>query len=277
MMSFCIKYLIETRNEADKCSAATALGHIKDPRALLILTDLINDENAGDKLHKTAIEALQRLSKIYRKYENAINQLLVAVEEKDHKKSIQILIQNFEKQERKFVQSAYVIGREYMRLKQYPEAREWLQKAKIRNRQTVVYVHQISERIEICNEKLFAEGDTLFQTGDYYNALERYALASHDLRHEDKLRFVCHLRLACVYSKLMHYKDAYQETLHALHDHHATDMSLQLNALLKNLQEKHTTAPLSDEKRKSILTEIDSYVADVMAGLTARQSADKKT
>ncbi len=276
MMSFCIKYLVETRNETDKCEAAKALGHAKDPGALLILVDVINDDNAGVNLHSTAIEALQNLSKIYHKYEGAINDLLSAVENKDHQKSIDTLLLNFENQGKHYVQSAYVIGREFMRLKQYPEAREWLQKAKIRNRQTVVYVHQISERIDTCNERLFSEGDTLFQVGDYYDALERYALASHDLPQDEKLRFVSHLRLACVYCKLKHYKDAYQETLHALHDQHDTDTSLQLNDLLKKQQGETAGKPLSDKEGKVILEKIDQYATDIIAGLTARRHVDKQ-
>ena len=52
MMTFCIKYLVETRNEAQKCEAAQALGQVKDPGALLILVDLINDESAGENLWK---------------------------------------------------------------------------------------------------------------------------------------------------------------------------------------------------------------------------------
>lgn len=270
MMPFCIKYLVETSNEAEKCEAAKALGQVKDPGAILILVDVINDEGAEEGLHKTAGEALRTLSKIYRKYEDIINDLLSAVEETDHQKTIDILISNFEHRQKLYVQSPYVIGREFMRLKKYAEAREWLQKAKIRNNKTVVYIHQISELIDICNEKLFTEGDVLFQVGDYYNALERYALASHDLRFMEKQRFVSHLRLACVYSKLTHYEDAYQETLHALHDHHETDTSLRLNKLLKNQLDEINRTPKQEGKRKTTLDQIDKYVTDVMTRLTAR-------
>jgi len=276
MMPFCIKYLVETRNGAEKCAAAKSLGQVKDPGALLILVDVINDEGAEESLRKTAGEALRSLSKIYRKYETIINDLLSAVEERNHQKSIDILISNFEHQRKLYVQSPYVIGREFMRLKKYAEAREWLQKAKIRNNKTVVYVHQISELIDTCNEKLFTEGDVLFQVGDYYNALERYALASHDLRFTEKQRFVSHLRLACVYSKLTHYEDAYQETLHALHDHHETDTSLRLNKLLKNHLDEITGTPKEKEKRKKILDQIDKYVTDVMIRLTARHPINEE-
>jgi len=271
MMPFCIRYLVETRDATEKCEAAKALGHVKDPAALLILVDVINDEDAENSLRKTAGEALRDMSRIYGKYEKIITNLLSAAEEKDHQKSIDLLISNFENKERKYVQSAYVIGREFLRSKQYAEAREWLQKAKNRNSKTVVYVHQISELIDICNEKLFSEGDVLFKVGDYYDALEHYALATHDLGYGEKQLFSSHLRLACVYCKLNHYENAYQETLHALHDHHETDSSLQLNNLLNKQRGEIGGTPEAEEKRQKIFDEIDRCVTDVMTGLMVRQ------
>ncbi|MEN8177414.1 MAG: HEAT repeat domain-containing protein [Pseudomonadota bacterium] len=268
MMTFCIQYLMETVNEGQKMEAARALGQVKDPGALLILVDIANDESAGGNLRKTADGALRELSRIYGKYVNVIDELLSAEEEKNHQQTIHVLISNFENRKTAYVQSAFVIGREFMRLKQYADAREWLQKAKIRNHKTVIYVHQISELIDICNEKLFFEGDVLFQLGDYHQALERYALASHDLRYAKKQRFASHLRLACVYCKLTHYKDAYQETLHALHDRHETDVSLKLNNLLKRQQGETGSTSEMDEKRKKILDDIDSYVTDAMIRLS---------
>ena len=273
MMPFCIRYLVETRDETEKCEAAKALGHVKDPAALLILVDVINDEDAEKSLRKTAGEALRDMSRIYGKYEKVIDKLLSAAEEKDHQTSIDILISDFENREKKYVQSAYVIGREYLRSKQYAEAREWLQKAKNRNSKTVVYVHQISKLIDLCNEKLFSEGDVLFKVGDYYDALEHYALATHDLGYGEKQLFSSHLRLACVYCKLNHYENAYQETLHALHDHHETDSSLQLNNILKKQRGEIGGTPEAEERRKKIYDEIDKCVTDVMAGLIAKQTA----
>ena len=270
MMTFCIKYLLETRNEVQKCEAAQALGQVKDPRALIILVDLINDESAEENLRKTAGDGLRNLSGIYGRYEHVIEELISAEERRDHKKIIDILISNFENRNRKYVQSAYVIGREFMRLKEYAEARDWLQKAKSRNEKTVVYVDQISELIRACNEKLFSQGDVLFKVGDYYDALERYALASHDLRPGEKQRFASHLRLACVYYKLKHYGDAYQETLHALHDHHETDHSLRLNGLLKDQRGEIGGTPEADERRNKLLAGIDDCVTNIMTMLTAK-------
>lgn len=272
MMIFCIKYLVETRNEVQKCEAAQALGQVKDPGALLILVDVINDESAESNLRKTARDALVNLSGIYGKYQQVIDDLLSAEERKDHEKSIDILISNFENQNRKYVQSAYVVGREFMRLKDYAEAREWLQKAKSRNEKSVVYVNQIAERIRLCNEKLFSQGDVLFKVGDYYDALERYALASHDLDHEEKQRFASHLRLACVYCRLKHYEDAYQETLHALHDHHETDYSLRLNSLLKGQRGEIGGTPEAQERRKETREKIDNYITTIMSELATRNS-----
>jgi len=272
MMTFCIKYLVETRNESQKCEAAQALGQVKDPGALLILVDVINDESAEENLRKTAGEALRNLSGVYSRYEQVIDDLLSAEESRDHKKSIDILISNFEDRNKKYVQSAYVIGREFMRLKEYAEAREWLQRAKSRNEKTVVYVNQISELIRLCNEKLFSHGDVFFKVGDYYDALERYALASHDLSPEEKQRFASHLRLAGVYCKLKRYDDAYQETLHALHDRHETDYSLRLNGLLKEQRGEIGGTTEAEERRKRMLEEIDLYVTTVISELATRKA-----
>jgi len=273
MMPFCIRYLVETRDVVEKCEAATALGHVKDPAALLILVDVINDQETEKSLRKTASEALRDMSRIYGRYEKVIDNLLLAAEDKDHQKSIDILISNFENKDKKYVQSAYVIGREFLRLKQYAEAREWLQKAKNRNSKAVVYVHQISQLIDTCNEKLFSEGDVLFKVGDYYDALEHYALAAHDLGYGEKQLFCSHLRLACVYCKLKHYEKAYQETLHALHDHHETDSSLKLNNMLNKQRGEIGGTPEAEERRERMHNEIDGCVTHIMARLIARQTA----
>ncbi|MCP3870401.1 MAG: HEAT repeat domain-containing protein [Gammaproteobacteria bacterium] len=267
MMPFCIKYLMETRNEAEKCKAAKALGKVKDPGAFLILFDIIGDQNAEPNLRKTAREALDNLSEVYTHYRLVIDELSEAAEAQDHQKSINILMENFEHKDTTYVQSAYVIAREYMRLRNYADAREWLQTARHRNDRHVVYVHQISNLIDICNEKLFYEGDVFFKTKDYYDALERYAVASHDLAISDKEHFACHLRLACVYCKLIQFEDAYQETLLALQDHHKTSSSLHLNDLLKRERGEIGGTAEAEERRRKIRKDVDEFVTGVMSRL----------
>lgn len=267
MMPFCIRYLAKSKNEVEKISAAKVLGHAKHPAALLILTDIVNDETVGEGLHKAAVEALREMSLNYRKYTQLIDESLTAVEEKNHLKTIDLLIRYFENGKEQHVQSAYVIGREYIRIENYSEARTWLQKAKIRNMKAQVYVNQISQLITTCTRHLFDEGDALFTAGKYHNALERYALASHDLGLAEKKRYLAHLRLACTYCKLEHYQDAYQETLLALQDQHKTDTSLPLNKLLqKRLSEIERTAE-AKERRDKISADIATLVDKAMAEL----------
>jgi tetratricopeptide (TPR) repeat protein len=268
MMPFCIRYLVESKNESEKIEAATALGQAKDPGALLILADVVNDENAGDGLRSAAGAALREMSRRYRKYSSMINDTLSAVEEKDHRKIIDLLIKNFENQTKKYVQSAYLIGREYMRLEQYSDARTWLQQARNRNRKTQVYINQITQLITRCSQQLFNEGDVLFKVGEYYDALERYALASHDMSMEEKKKYSAHLRLACTYCKLARYEVAYQETLLALQDHHKTDTSLDINKLLQEIRSEIGGTAEAKARRDKLAIEISALVEKAMSELT---------
>ena len=270
MMPFCIKHLVENSSEVAKAHSARALGNIKDPRALLILVGVINDEKVTSHLQQTANEALQTMATKYPKYEKLIPDLLKASKEGNHTKTLILLMVNFENQNREYVQSAYVIGREYMRLRKYVDARLWLQRAKLRNEKHVVYDHQILSIIAACNEKLFAEGDSLFNDGEYRQALERFALASHDLYEKQKERFASHLRLACVYCKLNRYQEAFQEMLHAIADHHETDStSLELKRLLK-LRLEGAGDESGQEQREKLQEQISAQSFAIMSRLNAR-------
>ncbi|MCP5416664.1 MAG: hypothetical protein H6965_06200 [Chromatiaceae bacterium] len=268
MLPFCIRYLVESKNESEKIQAAATLGQSKDPGALLILVDVVNNEKASEALHDAAYAALQEMAHRYRKYSALIKDILTATAEKEHARIIELLIENFENQNRKYVQSAFVIGCEYMRLAHYSEARAWLQTARIRNRKTPLYVNQISQRIRSCSEQLFKEGDVLFKVGEYYEALERYALASHDMEINEKHRYLAHLRLAGVYCKLERYEDAYQETLLALQDHDETETSLEINKLLQQMRAEIGTTAEAQKKRDRLATEISALVDNAMARLS---------
>ena len=65
--------------------------------------------------------------------------------------------------------------------------------------------------------------------------------------------------------------EAYQETLHALHDHHETDHSLRLNSLLKEQRGEIGGTPEAEERRKRILEEIDDYVTTIISELATRK------
>jgi len=268
MMSFCIKYLVESKNEHEKREAASALGEAQDPDALLILINIADDDDADEGLRRTAGEALQTMSRNYRQYSSMIIDCLKAVEEKDHKRLIDLLLETFENEKRKYAQSAYLIGREYMRMEQYPDARIWLEHARIRNKKSRVYISQISHLIVVCNQHLFIEGDMLLRSGDYRDALDLYALGSHNLNLEDKKRYSVHIRLACAYCKLHHYDDAYQETLLSLQDQE-TEETLVLNKLLQEIRKiRRKTGDLAQARLESFAAEVDSHVDRAMAELT---------
>ena len=267
MMPFCIRHLVKSKNESDKIAAAKVLGGAKHPAALLILTDIVNDEKAEEGLHDAAVEALQEMSQKYRKYTDLIDACLYAVVEKDHQKTVDLLIRYFESGGKQHVQSAYVIGREYIRMENYPEARIWLQKAKDRNRKAHVYINQISQLITTCSQHLYDEGDALFKTGEYHDALERYALASHDMEMVEKQRHSTHLRLTCIYCKLEQYENAHQETLLALQDQHETETSMALNKLLQKIRNTSSGSAETKAQRAEISAEIDALVNKTMAEL----------
>lgn len=268
MMSFCIKFLIDTQDEAERCEAAKALGGATDPGALLVLVDVINDDQAEESVREAALAALQEMGLKYRKYRKTIDDLIAATQAQDHQMVIDILTSEFEGKSKKYVQTPYVIGREFMRLGNHGDAREWLHVAEYRNRKTPTYGYQIKALIDVCNEHLFAEGDRLFKARLYHEAKAQYAVASHSLGDEDKKRFASYLREACVYSKLNDYIDAYQALLQALQHHHETDMTLTLNKLIQKVLDKSKDPTVSEQELEQFETEIDECVSDIMKRLT---------
>ena len=268
MMSFCIKFLIDTQDEAERCEAAKALGGATDPGALLVLVDVINDDQAEESVREAALAALQEMGLKYRKYRKTIDDLIAATQAQDHQMVIDILTSEFEGKSKKYVQTPYVIGREFMRLGNHGDAREWLHVAEYRNRKTPTYGYQIKALIDVCNEHLFAEGDRLFKARLYHEAKAQYAVASHSLGDEDKKRFASYLREACVYSKLNDYIDAYQALLQALQHHHETDMTLTLNKLIQKVLDKSKDPTELAQELEQLETEIDECVSDIMKRLT---------
>jgi tetratricopeptide (TPR) repeat protein len=269
MMSFCMRYLIDFQRVAEGREAAAALGRTRDPQALLVLVDVINDEAASDVVRKAARDALTDMGGRYRKFKKVINELKSASEQRDHSRLIDTLMRTFETGEKRYAPSAYIIGREYMRAGHYADAKDWFHIAEFRNQKISLYGDQIGGLIAECNERLFAKGDTLFKSGKYYDARERYSAASRELSEQENKKYSGFLRLACVYCKLSDYEDADQAVLQALKYGQQTDMSLSLNKLLQKVLDQKTSK--SGEERRRLVAKIDAVVAEIMDKLYAAQ------
>ncbi len=96
MMFFCIKYLIDSQNQAERYEAAKALGRAKEPGALLILLDVIIVERGDELVRDCAATALMEMGQKYRNYRKVIKDLTSAIEDKDHQKIIDMLTSSFE-------------------------------------------------------------------------------------------------------------------------------------------------------------------------------------
>jgi hypothetical protein len=272
MMYFCIDFLINTRNKTERYRAAKELGRAKNPGALLVLIDVINDESAEESIRKVAGDALLEMSQRYRRFKKVIRELLAATEDKNHEQIVELLKTHFEHEEKTYVQSAYVIGRELVRLKKYTDAREWLRIAEVRNRKFPMYVDQIRDLTAKCNRHLCAEGDMAFKAGDFHLANERFALAAHGLSPEVSNRFSYYLCAACVYCKLEEYENASQAILQALQHDQETDTALELNKLINKLLYLVRDNAQAKEEHQNLSKELDRFVNQTMDSLSTRHS-----
>jgi len=237
-----------------------------------VLIDVINDESAEESIREAARDALLDMSENYRRFKKAIAGLLAAAEVNDHERTVELLKTHFEHEERKYVQSAYVIGRELVRLKKYADAREWLRIAEVRNSKFPLYVDQIRDFTERCNRHLFAEGDMAYKAGDFHLANERFALAAQGLSTEVSKRFAYYLRAACVYCKLEDYENASQALLQALHHQQETDTALELNKLVSKVLDLVRDNPQAKEGHQNLSKELDRFVNQTMESLSTRHS-----
>ncbi len=272
MMYFCIDFLINTTNTTERHRAAKLLGQAKNPGALLVLIDVINDESAEEDIREAARDALLDMSERYRRFSKVIGRLLAAAEVNDHERTVELLKTHFEHEDRKYVQSAYVIGRELVRLEKYADAREWLHIAEVRNRKFPMYVDQIRDFTDRCNQHLFAEGDMAFKAGDFHLANERFARAAHGLSTELNKQFAYYLRAACVYCKLEEYENASEALLQALHHQQETDTALEMNKLVTEMLSLVEDNPRAKEEHQNLLKELDRFVNQTMDSLSTRVS-----
>ena len=272
MMYFCIDFLINTRNKTERYRAAKLLGQAKNPAALLTLVDVINDESAEEGIRKAAQDALLEMSERYRKFKKVIGRLIAAAEVGDDERTVELLETHFETEDKKHVQSAYIIGRALIGLEKYVDAREWLHIAEVRNRNAPMYVDQIKDLTDRCTRQLFAEGDMAFKAGDFHLANEQYALAAHGLSAEVSNRFSYYLRAACTYCKLEDYENASQALLQAFDHQQETDTALELsklvNRLLHLIKDDHHTK----EQHPRLAEELDQFVDRTMDSLATRDS-----
>ena len=264
MMYFCIDFLINTKDKAERYRAAKLLGQAKSPAALLTLVDVINDDTATDGIRKAAADALLDMSEKYNKFKKVIGRLLIAAEVNDHERTIQLLTDNFEQEDKKFVQSAYVIGRELMGMGKYADARNWLHIAETRDKKLSLYENQIRELTDRCNRLLFAEGDAAFKAGDFHLANECFALAAHGLSTEVSNQFSSFLRIACVYCKLEDYENASQALLQGFQHQEETDTALELSTLVNKLLHLLKEDPQAKEEQQNVRDELDRFVDQTM-------------
>ncbi len=270
MMLFCMKYLVNSEDEAERCAAARALGRTNDSGAILVLINVLWDENDTETVRKAAGEALHEMSVRYRKHRTIIADLELEAEQKNYSGIIGILIANFEQGEVRYVQSAYTIGRHYMRLELYADAWSWLVKAESRNRKFYLYGDRIRDWIQVCTTRLLKEADDAFKAADYQQAREHYAALAHCLSDADSRRCAVYLRSACVYCKLKDYRDADQALLQALAHNHEPDLALTLVPLLQGMviQDDKNVEP--NDKLEESKDAIDECAGSIMGVLLER-------
>lgn len=264
MMLFCMKFLLRSDDVAERCASARALGEARDNEALLVLVDIIADEEEDEEVHKSAREALHQMSEHSRKHLDVIAELELNIELQDSEGIINTVIERFEHGDKKYTQSAYIIGRHYMRLGRYVEAREWLTRAEIRNRKFDLYGPRIDYWISVCNHQILAEADASFDAADYYQAKEHYAVLDHGLNDEEKQQCAIYLRTTCVYCKLKDYKNADQALLQALENNHQTDYALELVPLLRQLSESANWTTHRRDELNETEAMLDALTNDIM-------------
>jgi tetratricopeptide (TPR) repeat protein len=273
----CMKYLVHSEDEAERCASARALGRINDPGALLVLVDVIWDEEETEAVRKAASETLHEMSVHFRKRKKIITDLELEAEQRNFRGIIEILTANFEQGKTRYVQSAYIIGRHHMRLERYADAREWLTKAEFRNRKFNLYGNRIGYWIQVCNTRLLEEADDSFKTADYQQAREHYAVLTHGLSNADNQRCAVYLRSACVYCKLKDYRNADQALLQALEHNHETDLALTLVPLLREILSPGDKKIAPKDKLEEIKSAIDERASVIMNALLAQNLSSQTT
>ena len=170
---------------------------------------------------------------------------------------------------KKCAEHAYVIGRQYMRLGHYADARDWLRSAGQKSKSFSVLEEMAESHLGVCKARLLADGDDFFAAGDYQSARERYARLSHGLGDCEGKGLATFLRSACVYCMLREYEPARQALLQALNLDQGTDDALTLLVLLQSLPKSKNVAAQPLEPRVQIEERLARRSKDIMADLRA--------
>ena len=212
-------------------------------------------------------QALRHFDAHFRKARIEMASLESRVEEGEPLRVIEKLKAGLEKTGNDKATSAYEIGRQYMRLGQYEEAREWLRRAQRLSSCPSALEESLKLQQSACNLRLLDEGDALFEAGDFHGARERFARLSQGLAEGERVHLAVFLRSACVYSKLRDYEDAAQAVLQALKTGEETEKALALLDLLQKLSNPEEVAPQTIDVRERIEAQIADHVARLMEAL----------
>lgn len=271
MTHFCLKFLVHSEDEAERCAMVKSLGEANDFGTLLVLFDVALDEEETGTVREAAHEALHEMGARHRKYKKVVADFEIAAEQKNYPNIIGILIANFESGDTNYVQSAYIIARQYMRLELYQDAWGWLEKADIRNQRTNLYGNQIGHWIQSCKMHLLEEADDSFRNANYQNAKEQYAVLDYGLGEEDMQHFSMYLRSACAFTKLKDYPNADQALLLALAKNHGTELALTLIPLVQELLELRHKKIGPYDRLQTLETAIDERSSEIMNVLLAKK------
>lgn len=266
MTLFGMEYLFDFDRVTQGCEAARELGRAGDPGAFLVLLDVFQDESAPDPVRQAAGEALTEIGKRSSKMTDLVSKAKQAAIESDHGELIRILSEHFERGAPTYVQSAFLIGRAYLRMGHFADAKEWLKVADERNRKAALYGGRIHTLVEETNRRLFSTGDQRFAAGDYQAARERYAAASHSLSHRESTRYSAFLRLACAYSMLGDFRDATQSLIQAKQQGLVSTEAEALQQKLERLLDRQQPPTIEEYRRLAL--QIRTQVETIMAGLT---------
>lgn len=268
MTLFCLKYLVHSLDESERCASAKALGKANDAGALLVLLDVSLDEQEPAAVRRAAAEALHDMGENVRKFKKTIDELEVEKEQDNLPGLVGVLTAHFEQGEKVYAQSAYVIGRLHMLMALYGDAREWFAKAEVRNRRSKLYGNRIENWVAECNTRMLEEADDSYKSGDYLAAKEHYAVLDHGLSDEERRRGAVYLREACVYCKLEDYRLADQSLLQALDHNQEPELALTLAPMLQEIVSLDSRAASS--RFQELKSAIDKRVDEIMKTLQAR-------
>ena len=182
--------------------------------------------------------------------------------------AIDELTRNAGKTGRRRARNAYMIGRQYMRLEQFEEAREWLLQVASQGKKHSALRNAADRYLSACNVELLAQGDAFYASGDLHRARERYARLSQGIPEGEGRSLAVFLRTACVYCDLQDYEAAGQAVLQALNSGEHADKALGLRKILQALAESEEGMSTSNS-RDRVEAALADHVSRLMDGLCA--------